>query len=165
MTDANIKHLTRPEMEAMLRRHHVGRIAFRDERRVDIEPISYVYQDGALYGRAAPGTRMNALAGHPWVAFEIDEIRGPFDWQSVVVKGTVYIVEPVQAMPMRELYEKALEVIRSVMPEALTEHDTAPTRTILFRLQIDEMEGRSAKPRVGGGTDRKSREFMSPMRA
>lgn len=146
MTETNIRHLTRAEMETMLRRHHVGRIAFRDERRVDIEPISYVYEDGALYGRAAPGTRMNALAGQPWVAFEIDEIRGPFDWESVVVKGTVYLVEPVQAMPMREHYEKALQVIRSVMPDALTDHDAAPSRTILFRIQIDEMQGRSAQP-------------------
>ena len=146
MTDANIRHLTQPEMEAMLRRHRVGRIAFRDDRRVDIEPIGYVYEDGALYGRAAPGTRMHALAGRPWVAFEIDDIRGPFDWESVVVKGTVYVVEPVETMPMREQYEKALRVIRSVMPEALTERDSAPKRTILFRLHIDEMEGRSAKP-------------------
>lgn len=146
MTDVSIRHLTQPEIEAMLRRHRVGRIAFRDERRVDIEPISYVYEDGALYGRAAPGTRMNALAGQPWVAFEIDDIRGPFDWESVVVKGTVYVVEPVQAMPMREHYERALEVIRSVMPDALTENDSAPKRTILFRLQIDEMQGRSAQP-------------------
>ena len=146
MTDANIRHLTRPEMEAMLRRYHVGRIAFRDERRVDIEPISYVYVDGALYGRAAPGTRMNALAGQPWVAFEIDEIRGPFDWESVVVKGTVYVVEPIQAMPMREHYATALQAIRSVMPDALTDRDPAPKRTILFRLQIDNMEGRSTQP-------------------
>lgn len=148
MTDATIRRLTRPEIETMLRRHHVGRIAFRDERRVDIEPIGYVYEDGALYGRAAPGTRMDALAGRPWVAFEIDEIRGPFDWESVVVKGTVYVVEPGQAMPMREHYEKALRVIRSVMPDALTDRDPAPKRTILFRLQIDEMEGRSAQPRA-----------------
>ena len=148
MTEANIRHLTRPEMEALLRRHNVGRIAFSDGRRVDIEPIGYVYDDGAIYGRASPGTRMNALAGRPWVAFEIDEIRGPFDWESVVVKGTVYVVESAEAMPMREHYEKALRVIRSAMPEALTDRDSAPKRTILFRLQIDEMEGRSATPRA-----------------
>ena len=146
MSDADIRHLTRPEMEEMLRRHRVGRIAFRDERRVDIEPISYVYDDGALYGRAAPGTRMHALAGQPWVAFEIDDIRGPFDWESVVAKGTVYIVEPGLALPMREHYEKALRVIRSVMPDALTDRDPVPERTILFRMQIDELEGRSARP-------------------
>lgn len=146
MTMPTMKRLSAQEIEALLRRHNVGRIAFTDGRRVDIEPIGHVFDDGAIYGRAAPGTRMTALHKWPWVAFEVDEIRNPLDWASVVVKGTVYLVEPGQAMPMREHYERALRVIRSVMPDALTDRDPAPTRTFLFRIQIDEMEGRSAEP-------------------
>ncbi len=146
MTTTTTRNLTRPEMEAVLRRHNIGRIAFTDGRRVDVEPIGYVYDDGAIYGRSAPGTRMRALRRWPWVAFEVDEIRGLFDWESVVVKGTVYVVEPGQAMPMREHYGKALQAIRSVMPDALTDNDPMPTRTIVFQLHIDEMEGRSAAP-------------------
>ena len=146
MTTPTIRSLVKPEMEALLRRHNVGRIAFTDGRRVDIEPIGYVFEDGAIYGRAAPGTRMTALHKWPWVAFEVDEIRSPIDWRSVVVNGTVYIVEQGQAMPMREHYEKALRIIRSVMPDAFTDRDPVPARNILFRIQIDEMEGRSAEP-------------------
>lgn len=145
---ATIRDLTRPEMEALLGRHHVGRIAFSDGRRVDIEPIGYVYFDGAIYGRAAPGTRMTALRGYPWVAFEVDEVRTFADWESVVANGTVYLVEPNDRMPMREQYEHALQVIRSAMPEALTANDPVPSRDILFRLHIDEMEGRTASPGV-----------------
>jgi uncharacterized protein len=136
--------LDRTEMEALLRRHNVGRIAFNDGRRVDIQPINYVYRDGALYGRAAQGTRMRALAGRPWVAFQVDEIRSAFEWESVVVKGTVYVVEPGDIPPFREQYEKALEAIRSVLPEALTSEDPAPARTVLLRLHVDEMEGRAS---------------------
>lgn len=147
MTTPTIKSLIRPEIEALLRRHNVGRIAFTDGRRVDIEPIGYVFEDGAIYGRAAEGTRMRALHKWPWVAFEVDEIRDFSDWASVVVKGTVYIVEPGLAMPMREHYEKALRVVRSVMPDAFTDRDPLPARNILFRIQIDEMEGRYAEPR------------------
>ena len=146
MTTPTIRHLAEREIEALLRRHNVGRLAFTDGRRVDIEPIGYVYEEGALFGRAAPGTRMSALHKYPWVAFEVDEIRNPFDWESVVVKGTVYIVEPGQAMPMREHFETALRAIRTVMPDALTDRDPFPARSILFRIHIDEMEGRSAEP-------------------
>lgn len=144
----NIRNLTRPEMEELLRRHHVGRIAFLNGRRVDIEPISFVFANGALYGRAAPGTRTHALLGQPWVALQVDDIRGPFDWDSVVVKGTVYVVAPAQTSPLAEQYEHALRTVRLAMPDALTERDQAPERTILFRLNIDEMEGRSASQRV-----------------
>ena len=145
-TRAAIRHLTKAEIEAFLRRHHVGRMAFLNGRRVDIEPVSYVYSDGALYGRAAQGSRMSALAGQPWVAFEVDEIRGPFDWESVVIKGTVYIVEPSEMSPMREAHEAALRILRSAMPGAFTAGDPAPERTIILRLHIDEMEGRSMRP-------------------
>ena len=136
--------LDRNEMETLLRRHNVGRIAFTDGRRVDIQPINYVYHDGALYGRATEGTRMRALAGRPWIAFQIDEIRSAFEWESVVVKGTVYVVEPGEAPSLREPYEKALQVIRSVLPEALTPDDPVPARTILLRVHIDEMVGRAS---------------------
>jgi uncharacterized protein len=150
-----MRDLSEKEIEALLRRHNVGRIAFTDGRRVDIEPIGYVYEAGAIYGRAAPGTRMTALHKYPWVAFEVDEIRNPFDWESVVVKGTVYIVEPGQAMPMREHFEKALRAIRTVMPDALTARDPFPARSILFRIHIDEMEGRCAEPLPLAATGRR----------
>lgn len=146
MTTATTRNLSRTEIEALLRRHNVGRIAFTDGRRVDIEPIGYAFYDGAIYGRAAQGTRMTALHKWPWVAFEVDEIRGAFDWESVVAKGTAYIVEPGEMMHLREPYERALRVIRSVMPDALTDRDPFPTRSILFRIHIDEMEGRCSEP-------------------
>ena len=144
MKTPTTRNLDRAEIKTLLRRHNVGRIAFTDGRRVDIEPVNYVYLEGALYGRSTPGRRMNALAGHPWVAFQIDEIRSAFEWESVVVKGTVYVVEPGDVPPMREQYEKARQAIRSVLPEAFTPDDPAPSRTILIRLHIDEMEGRAS---------------------
>lgn len=142
---ATIRELTRAEIETFLRQHSVGRIAFTDGHRVDIEPISYAYAEGAIYGRAAPGTRMNALRGQPWVAFEVDDIRSQSDWESVVVKGTVYLVDPIDTMPLRAQYENAVRIVRTVMPGAFTPKDPVPERTLLFRLHIDEMEGRTTR--------------------
>ena len=61
---------------ALLGAHHVGRIAFTFHDRVDIEPISYVYADGSIYGRTSPGTKLATVRHHPWVAFEVDEVEG-----------------------------------------------------------------------------------------
>lgn len=33
------------------------------------------------------GAKLLTLAHNQWCAFETDEVRGMFDWQSVVVKG------------------------------------------------------------------------------
>lgn len=143
--EVSFRDLTPQEMERLLKRTHVGRLAFTLHDRVDIEPIHFVFQDGALYGRTEPGTKLRILAQHPWVALEIDEVDGPFDWQSVVVKGTVYLVEQGEAPQLADAYERALRAIRTLMPEAFTPDDPVPTRTALLRLHIHEMHGRAAE--------------------
>ena len=144
--------LTRDRMEALLARHHVGRLAFAFQNRVDIEPIHYVYSEGALFGRTTYGTKLTVLMHHPWVAFEVDDVHGPFDWLSVVVKGTVYFLEPGESAQLREAYEHALGVIRAVAPQAFTPDDPVPERSILFRIHIHEMLGRFAETGMVGET-------------
>jgi len=144
--------LTRDRMEALLARHHVGRLAFAFQNRVDLEPIHYVFSDGALFGRTTYGTKLTVLMHHPWVAFEVDEVHGPFDWQSVVVKGTVYFFQTGESEQLRGAYEHAVGVIRTAMPQAFTPDDPVPERSILFRIHIHEMEGRFAESRPVGET-------------
>ena len=68
--------LERRECEAVLARNRVGRLAFSFHDRVDIEPIHYVYADGVLYGRTAPGSKLTTIEHHRWVAFEVDDVEG-----------------------------------------------------------------------------------------
>lgn len=135
------------EIEAMLRAHQYGRLAFSFRDRVDIEPIHYVYEEGWLYGRTAPGTKLTVLSHHPWVAFEIDEVTGLFEWRSVVVKGTVYFVDPEGGEVQEQAYARTLDALRRVSPATLTHTDPTPGRTVLFRVHIDEMHGRAATTR------------------
>jgi hypothetical protein len=43
-----------------------------------------------------------------------------------------------------ESYTKALELIRSLLPSALTHDDPAPERNVLFRIHADQVTGRSS---------------------
>jgi len=139
--------LPRQDCVELLRRSHVGRIAFTFHDRVDIEPISYVYSEDWLYGRTSPGTKLATVRHHPWVAFEVDEIEGRFDWRSVVVHGAMYLLEPDGGDRERELYTKAVELLRHVDADALTSGDATPFRTTIFRIHIDDMVGRQASSR------------------
>jgi nitroimidazol reductase NimA-like FMN-containing flavoprotein (pyridoxamine 5'-phosphate oxidase superfamily) len=131
------------EIEGILQSHVYGRLAFTFRDRVDIEPIHYVYVDGWLVCRTAPGTKLTQLSHHPWVAFEIDEVRELFVWRSVVVKGTVYFVQPDGHAVTDEAWTQALAALRSLVPEALGEGDPTPARNVVFRVHIDEMHGRA----------------------
>jgi nitroimidazol reductase NimA-like FMN-containing flavoprotein (pyridoxamine 5'-phosphate oxidase superfamily) len=132
------------EIEALLKENAYGRLAFTFRDRVDIEPIHYVYDDGWLICRTAPGTKLTQLTHNPWVAFEVDDVRGPFDWRSVVVKGTVYFIAPDGGQPLEEQWKSALAALRRLMPTALMPDDPTPGRNVVFRIHIDEMHGRAA---------------------
>ena len=128
----------------LLKRNHVGRLAFTFHDKVDVEPISYVFDDGFVYGRTSPGTKLNTVKHHPWVAFQVDEVEGRYDWRSVVVKGTMYFIDAAGGDRDREALERATELLRSVDAEALTSGDAAPFRTAIFRIYADEITGRIA---------------------
>lgn len=138
--------------EGILRRNHVGRIAFVHANRVDIEPISYVYADGWIHGRTSPGTKLTALRANPWIALEVDEVEDASNWRSVVVHGTVYFGDRDVVGAAHDAYHTTLATLREVNHGVLSEDDTAPHRRDLFRVHVDEMTGRAATTHFETGT-------------
>src|SRR5687767_12016113 len=84
--------LSREECAEVLARNHVGRLAYREGHQLDIQPVGYAARDEWLFLRSADGAKLEAITNDPFVAFEVDEIDGPFDWRSVVVHGTIYLI-------------------------------------------------------------------------
>ena len=141
--------LSQRESRALLKRHHAGRLAFSFKDRVDIEPIGYVLSGEWIYGRTSRGNKLVQLKHSPWVAFEVDEIEGPFDWRSVVVRGTVYFLNPGgQEHPD---FKKALRLFRRFDPRIMREGDPVPERTIFFRIHLDSITGRAASTKRARG--------------
>ena len=140
----SFRELTREECDEILARNRVGRVAFTFHDRVDIEPVHYVYADGWLHGRTAPGAKIAVLRHHPWVAFEVDEVDGLFDWRSVVVHGVVHMPDADGSPADRAAYASTLSHVRELVPEALGPGDPAPTRFLAFRIHVDDLRGRAA---------------------
>lgn len=134
------------ECQALLALHHVGRLAYSFRDQVDIVPIHYVWSDGWIYGRTGDGAKLRALAHNRWVAFEIDEVDALFEWRSVVVKGSLYLLSADEDGPLHGEWEHAVSLLRLVVPEALTVTDPTPDRTLVFRIHADQITGRMALP-------------------
>ena len=139
-----IRELEPDEIQALLSRNHVGRIAFSLHDRVEIRPIHYAYADNWLYGRTSPSDKLVTLRHNQWVAFEVDEVRGPFDWMSVVAHGSFYHLTEESTPHLLEQRAEALKLLRSFVPETLRETDPVPLRTELFAIAIDRVTGRAA---------------------
>jgi nitroimidazol reductase NimA-like FMN-containing flavoprotein (pyridoxamine 5'-phosphate oxidase superfamily) len=140
--------LSTDECWALLGRNHVGRLAFVNQGVVDIEPVHYVAAlDAWLFVRSAEGTKMEAFAHRPFVAFEVDEIDAMFDWRSVVAHGTVYLMSERALHVDRLAFERALRALRSFFPATMTKDDPTPFRRRVYGIHVDRVTGRVAEQR------------------
>jgi nitroimidazol reductase NimA-like FMN-containing flavoprotein (pyridoxamine 5'-phosphate oxidase superfamily) len=136
-----IRSLRGDEAEALLTRNHVGRIAFAIHDRVDVEPMHYVYDAPWIFGRTSAGTKLLTLAHNQWCAFEVDEVEGLFDWESVVVKGPF----SAQGSPLAGWdFDRALAALRELLPSTLRADDPTPHRDIVFGVHVSEISGRGS---------------------
>lgn len=137
--------LTDDEARSVLARNHVGRLAFMNANRVDIEPVSFVASDSWLFMRSGGGAKLEALAHNPYVAFEVDEVKSAFDWRSVVARGTIYLMTDEGRYVDHTILNRAIEALRSFQPDALLEDDPTPFRRTVYGLHVDVLTGRKSE--------------------
>jgi uncharacterized protein len=138
------RDLSRSECEELLARHNVGRLAYANGTRIDIEPIHYVFADGWIYCRTSRGTKVSVIEHHRWVAFEIDEVDGLFDWRSVVVKGAAYFLDSESPAVDQHSIARGVELLHALVPGTGTEKDPVPFRLLVMRIHLDEVTGRAS---------------------
>jgi uncharacterized protein len=142
----HFRSLDRAEMEALMARQSVGRLAYLEGQGVQIEPIHFVFEGGWIYGRTEPGSKISALAHRPWVAFEVDEVHGLFEWQSVVVRGHFQLLSPAGTVAEQRQVATAIAALRRLVPGTLGPDDPVPDRQLLFAIHADDAQGRAAHP-------------------
>ena len=134
--------LTASECESVLQRNNVGRLAFSLHDRVNVLPVHYRYAEGWLYGRTAPGGKLLQILRNRWIAFEVDEQHGIFDWHSVVVHGALYVINPGRNTHEHQIYDRAIDLLRDLIPSTLGPGDPIPFRDQFFRIHAAEITGR-----------------------
>ena len=139
-----IRTLSADECHALLASHHIGRLAYAYKQRVDIEPLHYVADGEWLYLRTAHGSKVSMLEHQPWVALEVDEVHGLFDWQSVVVHGSVQMLDPLGGPEAETRWQHAVETFRRIVPQAFARGDPTPQRDVMLRVHMSHVEGRAA---------------------
>ncbi len=138
------RELDHTACEAVLARNAVGRVAYPVHDGVDITPVHYAYVDGWIYGRTSPGAKLNAIPLTPRVAFEVDEVRGLFDWRSVVARGPFYtLVEGTDPHQMVD-WQPGVQALERLLPGTFTPEDPVSFRTVVFRIHAVDITGREA---------------------
>ncbi len=142
------RRLSEDESRQVLSRNHVGRVANSFHDRLDIELVQYVYSEGWIYGRTTREGTSSAVAHNPWVAFEVDESTGLFDWCSVVVKGTFERLEPAESGIPDLATAHGMDQLRALISDARVIASLPPSASVQshreFRLFVGEISGRGA---------------------
>lgn len=139
------RDLTRNECEGLLSTQRIGRLAYAHQNRVDVEPMAYIWDEDTAFLRTGPGVKLDVLKHNPWVALEVDAVEGPFNWRSVVVKGTVYFLRAAGTEFDQATYQRGLRALRRLEPRFGTPDDPMGDRTMMFRIHVDSITGRMAK--------------------
>jgi len=79
--------LTLEEIDSLLQQQLVGRIGCYNDDKIFVVPITYVYQDGYIYGHSREGQKIHMMRDNPKVCFEVDTMDGLNNWQSAIVWG------------------------------------------------------------------------------
>ena len=140
-----IRDLSRREFEALLTKHHVGRLGISFHDRVRVELANYAYHKGWIYARTEQGSDLASMQHHPWAAFEVDEIDGMYDWRTVEVSGSIELIAKGSAFARSSVFETAVQLMRTVVPAVLTSNDPIPERVQILRIHVDEIRGREAR--------------------
>jgi uncharacterized protein len=148
----SVRTLSADECQALLASHHIGRLAYAYKQRVDIEPLHYVADGEWLYLRTGQGTKVAMLEHQPWVALEVDEVVGLFDWQSVVVHGSVQVLDPHGGPDADARWQHAVATFRRLVPNAFASGDPTPQRDVMLRVHMSHVEGRAASATAANAT-------------
>ncbi len=131
-----IGKLAPEEIEEVLSRNRIARLAMSLGDRPYVVPINYGYDGQGLYGFCAFGRKIETMRQQPYVAVLVDEITGPHRWRSVMVEG-VYeeLVDP-------EDHQRALGAWNRGSESGLMR--TIPTNgsLVVFRIRPEHRSGR-----------------------
>lgn len=142
--------LQEDQIEEVLSKQLVGRIACCNGNVPYIVPISYVYDGTDLYFHTREGKKIEMMRSNPRVCFQADLMHNMAHWESVIVWGNF---EEIKENALREKALKLLVLRTLPLISSVTTHlgKTWPfiheplnesIKGVVFRIRIMEKTGR-----------------------
>jgi nitroimidazol reductase NimA-like FMN-containing flavoprotein (pyridoxamine 5'-phosphate oxidase superfamily) len=141
--------LTPEEIEDVLSREVLGRVACIVSERPYVVPVTYVYdaEFSHAYVHSSDGTKVGAMRANPNVCFEVEQVRDMANWRTVVCQARfeeLWKDDQERAMDLLASRFAPLQVSETARParreEAHRQHGL--TRSVLYRLHLLEKSGR-----------------------
>ena len=138
-----VREMTRDEMARLLGRGWYGHLGLSRDGHPYVVPMSYAYDGEQVYFLTTEGTKTEFIAANHEVCFQVEEVAGPDEWQSVMLTGRAELLTDQQEI------ERAMFIISERNPSlspALSHTKigawTRLTRITIYRLRPEAAYGR-----------------------
>lgn len=128
--------LSTTEIEALLKRNRIGRLAMSIGSQPYVLPVSYRYDGTAVYGFSGPGRKIEIIRQQPNVALLVDEIQSPASWKSVLLEGV--IEELCEADDRRQAVSQLSSNGTAILPRGMS----VDSGLMLYRIRPTLKSGR-----------------------
>lgn len=150
-----ILEMTKSECSELLQSARLGRLACSRDGQPYVVPISMAVVSEQIFGFSLEGRKVAWMRDNPKVCVQADEFDKSNGWRSVVVYGRF------EELPDRIGWKVEREKARTVLardsewwlPGGLKPVAKGGAAPVFFRIVIDEMTGRQAKPDTDGAGD------------
>ena len=140
---------TSRDMELLLERMAVGRLAVTTEDGPYIVPVNYLFSEGAIYIHSGQtGRKIEALQADSRVCFLVDEVGPQVVWEQGC--GISQIYESVICFGKAEFVEDPVEkrrileaMVRKFVPQDHPLKDQNIAKTAVIRIAIESMSGKT----------------------
>ena len=158
--------LDKNQIEDFLKTEFIGRIGCYADGKVYVVPVTYVYENGYIYGHTKDGLKIQMMRNNPNVCFEIDRMKNMRNWESVIAYGIFEELKGDESKNGLEILLKRLvsiwrETSPSIEPDShdnadyetfafqysflapfLHSLDNADYETVVYRIKINEVTGK-----------------------
>lgn len=146
-----IGHLTKEQIEAVLKENILGRIGCHDGKKSYVVPINYVYDGKHIIAHSAVGMKVEMMRKNPSVCFEVDEMKSFTNWRSVIAWG-----EYQELTEERDRYQALKLFVERMMHMKISETALLPaipagkvhsqfagnSKPVIYRIVLTEKTGR-----------------------
>ena len=143
-----IQEMTPQECRQMLARTNLARLACARNNQPYVVPIHVDLDGGFLYGYATLGQKIEWMRANPLVCVEMDELSSREQWATLIVFGKY------EELPKTLGRERARNIAERLFqqhpmwwePASVPIVSTTQRMPIVFRITVDKVTGRHAKP-------------------
>lgn len=143
-----INPLDENQINKVLKDQYIGRLGCVSNEKVYVVPIRYVYDGNSIYAHTNEGLKLTLMRNNPNVCFEVDDLKDPCNWKSVIAIGLFEEIkdENERKKAVKLLLNKNIPFISSIINQFGSDwpfiNDITAIDGVVFKIILNEKTGK-----------------------